>query len=100
MSDDKLTLNDDTPWGPAQEIEEILPGIFEFETATKRGFYLSEERRAEMPDFMKRATWGASWWEEGCCWGMVVCFFDEKYPRALHRDQCWTASPSSDDRLH
>lgn len=39
----------ETPWGPWQQIREIVPGVFRVSTASHGGFWLDDTRRAQMP---------------------------------------------------
>lgn len=38
-----------TPWGEWNYIREIIPGVFRVSTASHGGYWLNEERRAQMP---------------------------------------------------
>jgi hypothetical protein len=74
-----LTINSNTPWGEAQDVEKIAEGIESVMTAGHGGFKLSTERHAmvrqKFPDFHTFA--GGSWYEEDCDVAVVVVTFPE-----------------------
>ncbi|HYH64393.1 MAG TPA: hypothetical protein VD866_06815 [Urbifossiella sp.] len=84
-----------TPWGVAQHVTEIAPGIVSYSTASHGGIHLSDERVAEMPaalqDFVPFGgpqPGPGRWYEEDCDWS-VVClafpqFFTESDAQAAH----------------
>ena len=83
-----MTTN--TPWGPSQEATEIAPGITLHETTSHGGFHLSAAKAAEMPDYMRAATFGTNgphwygwrhigWYEEDVDWAMVALVFPEHF---------------------
>ena len=89
-----LRLGSQTPWGPAQHVVPIAPGITLVSTAGHGGAHVDEERRAQMPQ--ASLDWGAAWahgWGEGwfeedtCVLAVVLAFPDafdvKKLPKAL-----------------
>lgn len=68
-----------TPWGQSQNARVIAPGIVLHTTAGHGGFYLSPERNACVPVYMRRND---GWYEEDCDWAIVAtvyaAFFDEQ----------------------
>lgn len=73
----------DTPWGPAQEVTEIAPGITFYSTASHGGFYLSLERNAKVPKKVQQQTFLqqglAGWYEEDCDAEIVIQTFPEYF---------------------
>lgn len=43
----------ETPWGPWQKIQEIIPGVWLVHTASHGGYWLTPERLAEMPAVLR-----------------------------------------------
>ena len=69
-----------TPWGPAHTISTIATGIWQVKTYSHYGFYLSERRYAQMPDYMRDTFAGGRWYEGNCDANMVICVFSEYWP--------------------
>lgn len=68
-----------TPWGPAQTVETIGPGIAFVTTASHGGIYLSPERFAAMPEKYRKTFAGGPWYEEDCDWFKVAITFPEYF---------------------
>lgn len=47
-----------TPWGPAQSVKELIPGVWLVSTSSHGGVILSEERNQDIPEYMRS--------EDGC----------------------------------
>ena len=75
-----------TPWGMAQDVELIAPGIGTVSTAGHGGFKLSRERNAAMPAYMRR---DGGWYEEDCEWSLVGLVFEAEL-RAWADKTTWT----------
>jgi hypothetical protein len=79
-----------TPWGALETREVIAPGIVGCSTSSHGGFWLSAERKAEMPPSLRSiGTWaGGNWYEEDSDWAIVVLsfpqFFKAKEIEAAH----------------
>jgi len=84
-----------TPWGQAQHVTEIAPGIVSYSTASHGGIHLSDERIAEMPAALQEfVPFGGPqigpgrWFEEDCDWSVVALafpqFFTERDLQAAH----------------
>jgi Domain of unknown function (DUF7007) len=74
-----------TPWGPSQTAEEILPGVTEVTTAGHGGIALSMERFKAMPQVLR--DWRSSysprgWYEEYCDWIVPVLAFAAEFVEA------------------
>jgi len=87
-----IRLGDATPWGPAQHVNALAPGISFVSTAGHGGAHVDKARRAEMPQVSLAwgATWangfGEGWFEEDCCVLAVVLAFPEAFdPRKIDR---------------
>ncbi len=70
-----------TPWGQTQYAEEIAPGIVMHHTARHGGIWISEDRRASMPEpYRSIETFaGGNWYEENCDWAIVALSFPEHF---------------------
>jgi len=68
-----------TPWGYADHVREIAPGIIEYSTPSHGGIYLSAELLEAMPSKFRSFTpWaGDGWYEEDCDWAIAVVSFPE-----------------------
>ncbi len=53
-----------SPWGHIQDADQIAPGIWSVSTASHGGFYLSQQRMAALPDYLKVNTYGQTCWFE------------------------------------
>ncbi len=76
-----------TPWGKPQQVEVYAPGIIEYRTASHGGFWISKERRREMPESYRSApTWaGGNWYEEDHDWCLVYLSFPEVFQKCDKR---------------
>jgi len=85
----------ETPWGPAQHVHVIAPGIVSYSTASHGGIHLSDARLAEMPQALQDfVPFGGPqrgpgrWFEEDCDWSVVAVafprFFTEDDVRQAH----------------
>lgn len=52
-----------TPWGYADTVEDIAPGIKFVSTPSHGGFILSDERKAQVPEHYREyaASWSKGW---------------------------------------
>jgi uncharacterized protein DUF7007 len=74
-----------TPWGHSQTERHLAEGIIRFDTISHGGFWISEERRAEMiaraPALAAKTPFaGHNWYEEDCDWAIVALTFPEFFP--------------------
>lgn len=78
-----------TPWGPAQSVEEIKPGIVMVSTASHGGWWVSPERMKRFPAALLttggigapfEGAGGSAWFEEDCAVALVVLAFPEDWP--------------------
>ena len=65
------TVIKDSPWGPITLATRKSQGIWFVSTDSHGGFWLSPERREELPEEMKGTSFlnkshGDEWWEEDC----------------------------------
>ena len=65
-----------TPWGEAQQAEELAAGIISYSTSSHGGIWLSAERRKAL-DYDKNWLGSGEWWEEDCDWSIPYYFFRE-----------------------
>jgi hypothetical protein len=63
----------ETPWGRADHITQIIPGIWHVSTPSHGGIWLSPERQAAVPDYMRSAD---AWYEEDCDWAVPFVVFE------------------------
>ena len=80
---DLATYPRSSPWGAPDQITEYAPGIAFYETPSHGGFYLSPDRRRQVP-----AAWSAyaarwarkpGWFEEDCAWAAVALTWPELF---------------------
>jgi len=67
-----------TPWGESQTEEQLAPGITYYTTASHGGIRIDRKRLAEMPAFLKPASfgeYGQEWFEEDCESALVMLAF-------------------------
>lgn len=83
-----------TPWGPAQSVSELAPGIYVVDTAGHGGIKLDRRRQLSLPMGVRRE---GGWYEEDCEAVIpLVAFFDELHPgdearrsRLIDSLACW-----------
>lgn len=82
-----IKVGSKTPWGRADFVKEIAPGIIQVSTPGHGGLFLTAERLAEMPakfkipnDFYKD---GDQFFEEDCEWERVSKAFPQYFGQAL-----------------
>jgi len=65
-----------TPWGATQTKVRLAEGIWLVETASHGGIWLAPARRAQVPQYVVKATHlkSAQWFEEDC---------DQAWPRVI-----------------
>jgi hypothetical protein len=71
-----------TPWGPVQNQKRVADGVWVVDTAGHGGYWLSLERRLQMPEDLRNCkTWTGegNWFEEDCDWSIVACAFPELF---------------------
>jgi hypothetical protein len=66
-----------TPWGAAQDFQELAPGIISISTASHGGIWLSGNRRMEIGQYDKNWLGTSEWWEEDCDWSIPYAFFSK-----------------------
>lgn len=57
-----------TPWGDAQTIEDVAPGIIQVTTASHGGMLIDLARHAGIPEYLQGLNrfGGGNWYEEDC----------------------------------
>lgn len=73
-----------TPWGPAQERDEVAPGIWYCSTASHGGFWLAPELATLMPECIRR-----NWFEEDCEWTILAVLFPAAMVRVRGYGDAW-----------
>ena len=72
-----------TPWGRSDFQEKKADGITFYGTPRHGGIKLSEERNAQVPQYLKDAGFGgkpeSGWYEEDVDWGIVALVFPEAF---------------------
>jgi hypothetical protein len=66
-----------TPWGIAQHVEFISPGIAFYTTASHGGYHLNKARNAQVKAEYRHS---GGWYEEDCGWAAVARSFPELFP--------------------
>jgi hypothetical protein len=79
------TVRSSTPWGWADSVCEIAPGIIQIETPSHGGIWLSPDRlEVVAPDYRAFAAkwshgWGEAWFEEDCAAYAVIATWPELF---------------------
>jgi hypothetical protein len=92
-----------TPWGPANRMEELAQGIIMVSTASHGGIWLSQDRRMEISQYNNNFLKTAEWWEEDCDWAVPYTFFAEdiqKQGKACHFEENLKVAFAMVKRLH
>lgn len=72
-----------TPWGPAQTVEELKPGIWHVTTASHGGIVISDGRLGTLPPEARQTKYSQNgWFEEDCDWAIPVWFFRGEFKEA------------------
>lgn len=85
-----------TPWGHADNVRQIAPGIWSVSTPGHGGIYLAPWRRAGLPDYITDGTGYSSdgWFEEDCdCMLACAAFPVEFGPGWCKSTLEWMESP-------
>ncbi len=72
-----------TPWGQADWVTPILPGMDSVSTPGHGGVKLSKERNKMIPAPLRNSS---GWYEEDCEVNIVGYMFPEAFPRSPHAD--------------
>jgi hypothetical protein len=67
-----------TPWGVADHREELIPGIVFVGTPSHGGYWISAQRKKEMPEVLRTKS---GWYEEDCDWALVYLAFADDIER-------------------
>lgn len=72
-----------TPWGTADCVTEVTDGIWFLSTPSHGGYYITPDRRSEMPAALREADTfaGGNWYEEDCDWSIVALAFPAVFPK-------------------
>lgn len=71
-----------TPWGTADGIEEIAPGIVFYSTPSHGGYKVSADLNKRIPEIFRRSAMiyaPSGWYEEDCAYAMVHAFLPEYF---------------------
>ena len=71
MKNDCFKTQHGTPWGAAQEVEEIIPGVVLVSTPSHGGIHLDSDNQALIPEEHRRED---SWYEEDCEIAIPILF--------------------------
>lgn len=71
-----------TPWGKADHVKWIAPGITRVDTSSHGGYKVEPMQeqaiRAKFPNMRPFAGWG--WYEEDCDWAYVALTYPNLFP--------------------
>ena len=70
-----------TPWGVAQSVTILAPGITHLTTASHGGIHLDDQRQAKMPEILRSAD---GYYEEDVCWARAAVIFPEGFSDYEH----------------
>jgi hypothetical protein len=93
-----------SPWGQPQGWEKVIPGVWQCHTASHGGWWLSDERLAAMPEYLKAQTFNRAkqWFEEDSDWALVVRAwpdeFDEETRGHAEQNRLWRELFAARDR--
>lgn len=66
----------DTPWGRADGIKQLVPGIWSVSTPGHGGLYVAPELWNTMPETLQCTPYSkGGWFEEDCDWAIAALFF-------------------------
>jgi hypothetical protein len=74
-----------TPWGPAEYMDTLAPGIVFYASNSHGGFHLSPDRLEKIDPRARAfaAKWshgfGDAWFEEDCAWSAVAIAFPQYF---------------------
>lgn len=78
-----------TPWGQPESVEQIAPGIQLYSTASHGGFYLDQKSNAKIPFVLKASSFCrqgfSGWYEEDCDAAIVVYCFKEHFNESTNK---------------
>jgi len=65
-----------TPWGEAQDAEEMAPGIISYSTASHGGIWIDKKHQKQLEKYTIN-NWleSSQWWEEDCDWVIPYLVF-------------------------
>ena len=65
-----------TPWGSAQDAEELAPGIISYSTASHGGIWIDKKHQKQLEKYTIN-NWleSSQWWEEDCDWVIPYLVF-------------------------
>jgi hypothetical protein len=73
-----------TPWGEAEHITEVCPGMWFLSTCGHGGYYLRKTLNSLIPKEHRRASFKGlgieGWWEGDCDWAFVCLRFPQHFP--------------------
>jgi hypothetical protein len=75
-----------TPWGPAEYISELVPGILSVSVEDHGGILLDHDHNERVPLHLRRES---GWYHEDCEWSAVFVIFEEELCKNK-RDEYWT----------
>ena len=73
-----MKVGDPTPWGPAQDVSELAPGIYAVGTSSHGGIVLGPKHQEQIPDAIVPFTGDTKFWEEDFdCYVPLLIFRSE-----------------------
>lgn len=70
-----MNIGSSTPWGRADFVTELLPGMVNVSTAKHGGIFVDQKRNEMIPAYMRRDD---GWYEEDCDWCIPFCVFERE----------------------
>lgn len=77
-----LSVSRPTPWGISDSVVIFADGIELYHTPSHGGFWLSNERLKELPDYMSDIAENGRWFEEDCNWSVIPLAFPDYFTTA------------------
>ena len=76
LSNGSASVGMSTPWGTANIVEVLAPGIYSVTTSSHGGIYLDREHQDRIRAVRARNFLASlAWWEEDCDWSVPYALF-------------------------
>lgn len=99
-------VRDNSPIGIIEGRQTIIPGIIHYAAGARFAYWLSPERQAQLPAWVKepdgtivKTHQDPAWWE-GPEKNIIVLAFEDECRLAYYKDFDWTEDPDWEDVIH
>jgi hypothetical protein len=84
MGWDMADFSRHTPWGYADQYENLGQGVFSVSTPSHGGIFVPECMLHNIPEeqqaWAERWSGSRQWYEEDCCWAAVAVALPDRFP--------------------